>query len=228
VTTQAGSTESTPVYLEVGMKRVFACALEWPGWCRSAKTEGEALAALTASAERYAAVAREASASFSGTRRNTFHVVERLIGSAGYTDFGAPGAVPTSDWAPLTSAEAARQAALLRAAWAVFARTAAAAPAALRKGPRGGGRDRDQMIDHVLGAEASYARKLGVKQRQPVRDDAPAIAAVRDAIIAALWAPADGASRVPTGWPQRYAARRITWHVLDHAWEMEDRSTSAR
>jgi len=98
---------------------------------------------------------------------------------------------------------------------------------ALRKGPRGGGRDRDQMIDHVLGAEASYARKLGVQQRQPARDDAPAIA-VRDAIIAALWAPADGASLVPTGWPPRYAARRIAWHVLDHAWEMEDRGASAR
>ena len=26
------------------------------------------------------------------------------------------------------------------------------------------------------------------------------------------------------GWPTRYAARRIAWHVLDHAWEIEDRS----
>jgi len=26
-------------------------------------------------------------------------------------------------------------------------------------------------------------------------------------------------------WPPRYAARRIAWHALDHAWEIEDRST---
>ena len=24
-------------------------------------------------------------------------------------------------------------------------------------------------------------------------------------------------------WPPRYAARRIAWHALDHAWEIEDR-----
>ena len=28
-------------------------------------------------------------------------------------------------------------------------------------------------------------------------------------------------------WPARYAARRIAWHVLDHAWEIEDRSDPA-
>jgi hypothetical protein len=84
------------------------------------------------------------------------------------------------------------------------------------------------VIDHVLGAEASYARKLGVKRRQPARDDAPAIAALRDAIVAVLGAPSDGTPLVPKGWPPRYAARRIAWHVLDHAWEMEDRSEPAR
>jgi hypothetical protein len=110
----------------------------------------------------------------------------------------------------------------------VFDRVAAAAPAALRKGPRGGGRDRDQVIDHVLGAEASYARKLGVTHRPPARDNAPAIAALRNDIVTVLEAPSDGSARVPTGWPPRYAARRIAWHVLDHTWEMEDRSDPAR
>jgi hypothetical protein len=27
-------------------------------------------------------------------------------------------------------------------------------------------------------------------------------------------------------WPPAYAARRIAWHALDHAWEIEDRSES--
>ena len=216
------------VYLEVGPKRVFACALHWPGWCRAGKTEDAALDALVASAPRYALVAQEAGLAFPDMQRDAIHVVERLEGSASYTDFGVPGAILASDREPWSEAEAARQIALVRAAWTVFDRVAALTPADLRKGPRGGGRDRDKVIDHVLGAEVAYARKLGVKHRQPARDDTEAIMAIRDAIGAALQAASPEQSVEPTGWPPRYAARRIAWHVLDHAWEMEDRSTPAR
>jgi hypothetical protein len=97
----------------------------------------------------------------------------------------------------------------------------------VRQGPRGGGRDRDKMVDHVLGAEAAYARKIGVRHRQPALDDKPAIAALRADIAAVLRQPSDGPPPVPNGWPPRYAARRIAWHVLDHAWEMQDRSEPA-
>ena len=152
MTTQASPDETTDVYLEVGTKRVFACALEWPGWCRAAKTEDDALDALAAYGVRYAAVAREAGVDFPDMRRPAFHVVERVPGSAGYTDFGVPGAVAARDREPLTDEEAARQASLVRAAWIVFDRIAATAPAELRKGPRGGGRNRDAVVDHVLGA----------------------------------------------------------------------------
>ena len=215
------------VYLEVGPKRVFACALHWPGWCRAGKTEDAALDALVASAPRYALVAQEAGLAFPDMQRDAIHVVERLEGSASYTDFGVPGAILASDREPWSEAEAARQIALVRAAWTVFDRVAALTPADLRKGPRGGGRDRDKVIDHVLGAEVAYARKLGVKHRQPARDDTEAIMAIRDAISAALQAASPEQSVEPTGWPPRYAARRIAWHVLDHAWEMEDRSDPA-
>jgi hypothetical protein len=74
------------------------------------------------------------------------------------------------------------------------------------------------MLGHVLDSEAAYARKIGVKHKPPRLDDAEAIAALRADILAALKANADN------GWPARYAARRITWHVLDHLWEMQDRS----
>ncbi len=218
-----GAVERTTVYLESGKKRVFACALEWPGWCRSGKSEDHALAELAAYAERYAAVAQEAGAPFPGTRGNGFEVVERLAGSV-TTDFGAPAAIPTSDRQPLTREDAERHAALVQAAWVVLDRVAAGAPAALRKGPRGGGRDRDSVVDHILGAEAAYARKLGVTHRQPSRADTHGIAALRAAILASLRAPADAPPLEPRQWPPRYAARRITWHVLDHAWEIEDRS----
>ena len=219
--------EPEPVYFEVGKKRVFACALEWPGWCRSARTEDEVLAALAAYAPRYAAVALQAGLDFPAAQRTNFHVVERVEGSAGYTDYGVPGVVLTSDRAPLSGVEIARQAALVRASWVVFDRIAAAAPQELRKGPRGGGRDRDKVIDHVLGAEVAYARKLGAKHRQPARDDGSAIAALRADILRAIATSTDSSSPA-MGWPPRYAARRIAWHVLDHAWEIEDRSDPAR
>jgi hypothetical protein len=98
--------------------------------------------------------------------------------------------------------------------------------AELRKGPRGGGRDRDKLIDHVIGAETAYARKLGVKPKQPAIDDIAAIEELREAITAVVGAPSDGSPVLPDGWTTPYAARRIAWHVLEHAWEMQDRAES--
>jgi hypothetical protein len=79
----------------------------------------------------------------------------------------------------------------------------------------------------VLGAESAYVRKLGLKHRQPDNADADAIAAMRADLLAALRQPSDGGPVGEKGWPQRYAARRVAWHVLDHAWEMEDKTPSA-
>ena len=124
----------------------------------------------------------------------------------------------------MTAAAATRIASLVTAAWSVFDGVVAESPAELRKGPRGGGRDRDKMVDHVLGAEASYARMIGLKLKQPEIGDIDAIDAQRLAIAAVLGARSDGSPVRPNGWTTRYAARRIAWHVLDHAWEMEDRA----
>ena len=215
---------SLPACLEVGAKRVFASALEWPGWCRSAKGEEAALEALAAYAPRYAIVAGEAGADFDpAVAAGDFDVVERLPGS-GATDFGVPDKVAAYEAQRLGEGEAARFAALVSASWAVFDRVVAGAPQALRKGPRGGGRDRDAVVAHVLGAEASYARALGIRHRPPDPDDTAAVHALRAAITDVLGVPGDGAALTPKGWPPRYAARRIAWHVLDHAWEVEDRS----
>jgi hypothetical protein len=213
----------SPVGIELGSKRVFACALDWPGWCRSGKTEEQALEALAAYAPRYAVVAEQAGIELPAGVGDGFEVVERVRGS-GATDFGIPHEVVPLDGEPTSAKEAERRGELVAAAWAVFDRVVAGAPAELRKGPRGGGRDRDKIVDHVLGAEAAYARQLGIKHQQPARDDRAAIQALRDDILEVLRAPSDGSPRKPNGWPPRYAARRIAWHVLDHAWEIEDRS----
>jgi hypothetical protein len=214
---------ATPIYLESGKTRVFACALDWPGWCRSGRGEEQAVEALAGYAARYAPVAKEAHVPFPGDVAEAFTIVERLPGSAS-TDFGVPEQFATADTDPLSPAAARRLAALVVAAWATFDRVAAITPPELRKGPRGGGRDRDKMIDHVIASEVSYARKLGIKRKLMMIDDRAAISELRRTIAGVLSAESDGSPPVPNGWPARYAARRIAWHALDHAWEMEDRT----
>jgi hypothetical protein len=209
--------------VERGEKRCFAFALDWPGWCRSGKTPEAAMTALTEYADRYAPAAARARAGFPKAAAGHLTIVERLKGGA-TTDFGAPEAVAKADRAPMSPAEAKRLVALVRGAWHVLDEVAAGAPAALRKGPRGGGRDRDAMLEHVLGAERAYAGKLAIQVRQPAVGDTEAIEAMRRAICDALVAGRDGSLPKEKGWPARYAARRIAWHVLDHAWEMQDRS----
>jgi len=214
-----GKSSSTQVYLELGAHRVFACAAEWPGWTRSGKDEEAALEALAAAAPKYALVAKAARVPFEPG--SGFEVVERLPGNA-TTDFGAPGAIAKAELKRLTKVEAGRLSALVSASWTIFDRTVEKAPATLRKGPRGGGRDRDAIVEHVLGAETMYARKLGIRLKQPAIADSTAVREHRNAIVAGLRAGTKGVTE--KGWPARYAARRIAWHSLDHAWEIENRS----
>jgi hypothetical protein len=211
----------TAIYLELGAKRVFAAAADWPGWCRAAKDERGAVEALAAARRRYAAVAKVAGLKFEPN--DVFDVAERLPGSA-TTDFGAPGAIAKGDARPLTGKALDNVCALVEASWTVFDRVVAKAPAELRKGPRGGGRDRDEMVDHVLGADSAYAWKLGLKIAQPRHGDRAAIREFHDALIGALRNAQDQSTTTKKLWPPRYAARRIAWHSLDHAWEIDDRS----
>ena len=199
------------VYVEEGQKRVFACAADWPGWCRSGKTEQAALEALAASAPRYAVIAKQAGAPFNPEQ--TFEVIERLPGTP-TTDFGVPDAITQADRASLTGKDADRTATLLEASWKVFGRVVARAPASLRKGPRGGGRDRDKIVEHVMGAEDMYARKIGIKVNDPGARRAAIIDAIRKA-------PPPAPDK---GWPVRYFVRRTAWHAIDHLWEIEDRT----
>src|SRR5512144_2913935 len=148
------------VSLEASPKKTFATAVEWPGWSRSGKTEDAALEALLAAQPRYSLVAREAGEPFptAAGEPDAFEIVERAEGGSG-TQFGVPSSITVLDRRPVDRKEAGRLAGLLEAAWVVFDRVAASAPAELRKGPRGGGRDRDKMIGHVVESEWYYARE---------------------------------------------------------------------
>jgi hypothetical protein len=211
---------SVEVYLEQGRSRTFAVAVDWPGWARWARTsagEEAALEALLGHADRYAQVARDAGARFPASPEPV--VVERVAGGA-TTDFGAPGAVLGTDRDPLPETRLARHLALLESSWALLDVVAARAPAELRKGPRGGGRDRDEVVRHVVEAERAYAAKAGARHRPFDPHDHAARDAMRADLVAALRGQDPAAP-----WPSAYAVRRIAWHVLDHVWEIEDRST---
>jgi hypothetical protein len=202
-----------PVVIETGARRAFASALEWPGWARAGRDDAAALEALATYADRFRPVAERAGLRLPA--RPALDVVERVKGNA-TTEFGAPAIAAAAEARRLPANAAARQASLIEAAWATLADVVAGAPASLRKGPRGGGRDRDKVVEHVVAAERAYASKIGLRPAQ--END------LRAAIIDVLGAASDGGELKPGGWTSRYAARRIAWHVLDHAWEIEDRS----
>jgi hypothetical protein len=213
--------ERLAVAIEGTGRKVFAAALDWPCWARSGKTEQLAVEALLAYAPRYAPVVRLAGLQLA--EQFDVEVDEHRDGSAG-TEFGVPSRIFDADARPVDRAEAERLASIVRAAWTTFDDVRAGAPAELRKGPRGGGRDRDKMAAHVVEADAAYARELGLKLREPKPDDTAAIDAAREAVLAVLREPSDGSPIAGRKWTLRYAARRIAWHALDHAWEMEDKS----
>ncbi|MEP7104306.1 MAG: hypothetical protein ABI838_00480 [Chloroflexota bacterium] len=209
------------VYLEVTDKKTFAVALDWPGWCRSARREEAALDALADYAPRYARVAKRSGVRF--PVKPELEVVKTVRGDA-TTEFGAPSRLGPGDEDQPTATRRKNYLKILEACWAELDGMVARSPAALRKGPRGGGRDRDKMLTHVLESEAGYARYFDLKTRTPSLDK-KAITSHRDALLEALRA-AGSATRSEEGnkrWPFAYAVRRVAWHALDHAWEMEDR-----
>jgi hypothetical protein len=217
-------TKPIAVTIEHSPKKTFASAADWPGWSRSGKTEAQAIEALASYAERYAAIADAEHLRFAAhPGLDDFEVVERHEGSAG-TAYGVPSHPTEHDARPTDADEAARLAGLVRAAWELFDRTAAAAPEELRKGPRGGGRNTSRVVDHVMAADRAYAGQIGIKVAEFAPDDRPAIDTMRSEMLDVLRVARDGEPLAGRRWPARYAAHRIAWHALDHAWEIEDRT----
>lgn len=226
-----GSANTIDVYIESGKKRTFAGAIDWPGWCRVGRDESAALQALLDYGPRYARALSSAKLGFDAPAdTSAFAVVERLGGST-TTDFGAPDIAPSGDARPVDDDELRRFEKLLRACWhALDSAARAASGKQLRTGPRGGGRDVDAIVRHVLGAEAGYLRRLAWKlEKRETEQLGEQIDRTRQAVLGALAAAARGETpaRGPRGgaiWTPRYFVRRVAWHVLDHTWEIEDRA----
>jgi hypothetical protein len=214
------------VYVESGEKKVFAMAIDWLGFARSAKTEETALEALVAYAPRYvASMAAVAQGLRAPKTANGIEVVERLAGNR-TTDFGAPDAILPADRQQLTECDLEEAINWLNAAWAAFYAAAGRARGKTLgpSGPRGGGRSLDKMVEHVRGADEGYTSAIGGKSK-PAGAPWPD---VQRNFIAALRARNAGelpdfGPRGGERWPAMFAIRRSAWHSLDHTWELEDR-----
>jgi hypothetical protein len=209
-------------------KRWVAIAADWPGLERNGRDRNEAVAKLLSYVPRYAAVAKRARLGSELAAETNISIIGRHLGT-GSTDFWGISFAPSKlDRAPMDQARFERQIKLLRAAWAEFDAVAGRVSAELRPGPRGGGRDRDRIVRHVLGTEGGDFSKR-VKAPSTVDDMlTPAgLATHRDRYVQALrdWR-AQG--RGLGNWTIPYLLRHTAYHVLDHAWEMEDRDLTGR
>lgn len=218
-----GSTMNGRVVVDTGRKLVFASAVDWPGWTRSGRTEVDAVATLLAYADRYGEVAALAGSHPRLPQESDLVIVDRQTGT-GTTDFGVPDVVHEIEHEPMTDEQCEHHLSLLRASWRLFDQVGQSVTPGMKKGPRGGGRDRDQIIAHVIEADRTYARKIGVRTPRFDVKDRVDVAAHRVAVFAAIPGLRDGDVATGKGWPVRYAIRRMAWHVLDHAWEMQEKT----
>jgi hypothetical protein len=217
--------------LEVGPKdkKVVAVAPDWPGLERGAKIDGAAVETLQSYLPRYAGVAHLAGMDEEFGAISGVDVVERHQGT-GSTDFwGISFAFSSIDGQQMSSEDLERQLTLMQACWAFFDDVRGRVSTEMRKGPRGGGRDRNRIVDHVLGVEQDWAKKVGVRAGDDaVVTDDKGLKAYRDAYCTAIRA-FHSEGRTARTWPLRYLIRHTAYHTMDHAWEMEDKDmTGAR
>jgi hypothetical protein len=218
------------IFIETGKKKVFVGAVDWPGWSRWGRDEESAIESFLDYGARYASVLEETNLGFVAPEISAeLNVVETHTGNI-TTDFGAPDVVLEADLAPLDSEAYARAKEILSACWQVFDTVVEKATGKeLRKGPRGGGRDLEKVIEHVVEADRQYLRRQARSYKREKGSNAQdELLGIRQAIFEALDAAKRGElpPKGPRGgkiWTPRYFIRRVVWHVLDHAWEIEDR-----
>ncbi len=221
-------TSTLRVILEIGKKRrVVAGAMDWPGLDRWGTSEDDALAKLSSYLPRYPGVAERAGMASAFKRSRTVEVIERVPGSSS-TDFWGIAHVPSeTEREVLSPADLDRRLALLRACWAYFDDTASRVSAELRPQPRGGGRNRDSIIRHTYGTEpANWPRKVGVRTELGVVLTPEGLATHRQAYLDAIRA-YNAEGKPARTWPIQFLVRRTAHHVMDHAWELEDRDLAS-
>jgi hypothetical protein len=217
-------THQLRVTLEVGPKgkKVAAVAPDWPGLERGDKTQEAAIKRLEAYIPRYAPVANLAGMATEFGAVTTLDIVEEYTGP-GSTDFwGISFGFSSIDKQPVSREELERELTLMQACWTFFDTVRFRVSAEMQKGPRGGGRDRDEIVRHTLGNEMDWAAKLGLPNLYSENLTEETVNTHRTAYCSAIRSfHAEG--KMAGKWPLRYLIRHTAYHVMDHAWEMEDK-----
>ena len=221
-----------PIVLERGpkAKRFVAYSVDWPGWSRGAKTGEVAVETLEKYRDRYREVAVLAGLARDFDAAGPLRIAEERVGT-GSTDFWGISFSPSAtEHDQLPDEELERRIALLRAAWKLFDDVAARVSPEMAKGPRGGGRERDEIVRHVMRVESlDFARGVGLEYDE---DTAPIAAAARrpyrEAYVAAIREYNAGrVAKRMRSWTLPFLIRHSAFHTLDHAWEMEDKDLTA-
>jgi hypothetical protein len=215
--------------IERGTKgnRAVAFAVDWPGWSRGAKTPEQAVEVLESYHERYRPVAVGAGMADEFDREGRLKTIEDKIGT-GSTDFWGISFAPSAiEVEPMSADDLDRKITLLQACWDYFDGVAASVSAEMRKGPRGGGRDRDQIIRHTIRTESEdFARRVGLRIPEEAALTSKGLRSHRKAYVEAMRVYNTGEGRRMRNWNLPFLIRHSAYHVMDHAWEMEDKDLS--
>jgi hypothetical protein len=220
------------VTLEVGPKgkKVVAVAPDWPGLERGAKTEEDAIEQLRSYVQRYSHVAKLAKMDAEFNSLKNIKVVEQYAGT-GSTDFwGISFAFSSIDRQSMPDDELERELTLMRACWTFFDKVRRRVSSEMRKGLRGGGRDRDQIVRHILVNEQNWAKMIGVLTPDDALLTDKGLKAHRNAYCQAIqdYHSQGKLAGKMAKWPLRYLIRHTAFHTMDHAWEMEDKDLSVK
>jgi hypothetical protein len=220
------------VMLEIGPKgrKVVAVAPDWPGLSRGAKTEEAAVERLRSYMPRYAYVAELADMEAEFDALRSVKVVEQYPGTPSTDFWGISFAFSSIDQQGMSRAELERELRLMQACWTFFDHVRRRVSAEMAQGPRGGGRDRDQIVRHIFVNEQDWAKKLGVLTPDEAMLSDKGMHEHREAYCQAM-RDYHSQGKLPgkvAKWPLRYLIRHTAFHTLDHAWEMEDKDLTPR
>jgi hypothetical protein len=209
-------------------KKAVAFAVDWPGWSRGAKTPEAARELLESYRARYRPIAVAAKMAREFDAAGPLDVVEEGVGP-GSTDFWGISFAPSDvEQEPMDKAELNRKIKLLRACWGHFDAVAARVSPELRKGPRGGGRERDEIIGHVTRVESlDFAKRLGLRVPEDGAFTPMGLRDYRDDYVATMRTYNAGEGNRMRSWNLPFLIRHSAFHTMDHAWEMEDKDLTA-
>lgn len=213
-------------------KKHVAYAIDWPGLERNGKTPEAAFEHMSSYLERYAVIAERA-----GFAKEFAAVTEPEISveyeGTGSTDFwGISFAHGPNDHEPMADEELERHLALLKASWDEFDEIGQRVSPQMERGPRGGGRDRDEIVAHLVYAELTWLKKLDIRpefkeifplEKRKIHHQG-VIDELRRRHLEQLPVKAKGGPP----WTVRFTIRHLAYHVLDHAWEMEDKDLTGK